>query len=138
MAEKPQKCHKISCISVCAFCSISITNIATPPTFFNTFTLNFEISFSTKFGSYFTVRFFKFRIWLHFGAIFRSYTPAQKNIQWVLASSVKTNSSQGPSGSYTARTSLTSSHHCCGVLVSTLMYTINAHRRRNFLKWWLL
>ena len=35
MAEKPQKSQKISCISVCAFCSISITNIATPPTFFN-------------------------------------------------------------------------------------------------------
>ena len=71
MAEKHQKCHKISCISVCAFCSISITNIATPPSFFNMFTSNFEISFSTKFVSYFIDRIFKFRIWRHFGAIFR-------------------------------------------------------------------
>ena len=33
MAKKPQKCHKISCIFVCTFCLISITNIATPPHF---------------------------------------------------------------------------------------------------------
>ena len=69
MAKKPQKCHKISCISVCTFCSISITNIATPPTFFNTFAWDFEISFLIKFGSYFIGRIFEFRIWHHFGVI---------------------------------------------------------------------
>ena len=66
MAKKPQKFHKIYCISVCAFCSISIINIATPPTFFNIFTSNFEINFSTKSGSNFIDRIFKFRIWRHF------------------------------------------------------------------------
>ena len=35
--------HKISCISDCAFCSISVTKIATPPTFFNIFTWNCEL-----------------------------------------------------------------------------------------------
>ena len=34
MAKKSQKFHKISCIHVCALCSISVTKIATP-TFFN-------------------------------------------------------------------------------------------------------
>ena len=50
MAEEPQKNHKISWIFVCAFCSIS---------------------FSTKFGSYFTDRIFEFQIWHHFSEISR-------------------------------------------------------------------
>ena len=44
-AEKPQKCHTICCISICAFCSISITDIAPLPTFFYIFTLNFKLLF---------------------------------------------------------------------------------------------
>ena len=73
MAEKPQKFHKISCISIFAICSMLL--ILLFPTFFNIFTCNFEISSSTKFVSYFIDRISEFRIWRHFPVNYARMAP---------------------------------------------------------------
>ena len=67
--KKSQNFHKNAIISVRAFRKISVTKIATPPTFFNIFTSNFELWFLTKFGSYLLERFlifYFFAIWQPF------------------------------------------------------------------------
>ena len=51
IAKKPQQFHKISHISVCAFCPVAVTKKSSHPTFLNIFADNFEYSPSTKFGS---------------------------------------------------------------------------------------
>ena len=89
MAKNLKNATKISYISVCAFCSISIINIATPPTFFYIFTWNFGISFSTKFGSYFIDRIFEFRILRHFGTILREIAPKWRQIRNSKVRSIK-------------------------------------------------
>ena len=71
MEEKPQKISRNQLYLHLRSCSVSVTKIATPQRFLNIFTWNFEISFSTKFGSYSIYRILEFRIWRNFSTIFR-------------------------------------------------------------------